>query len=347
MSPCLMEKNILYKKREIVFRSLICKGRTFCITSAVQVCGFWEEQFLSISKWEKDGSTAMRRKMLPHCQGSVPGSQVCPGAHSPLLSLLSRSLMGLLRGGNHLNAAVQCPTGKAVPKHGLSDADFYPARGESRLGSSLNSILIRKCNIPYEICLWEKILNRIIRRGRINMEKAPTDGQNHYNFSAVWWTEQCPSELAHTSLTWASLWWESGNWDINTASRAGKVLLQMQWQHLLHSIISMQEKVVLSLLLHMGSFLPLIPSKYIQFESAAGEVVAPGKPRAGICHGCVEPVHELLILELLTALIGNCNWDTPSWNQQLGPGEVVAPGKTRAGVCHANSPGSTSCVEPR
>lgn len=175
-------KRIFFIKKGIFFRSLICKGRTFCTTSAVQVCGFGEEQFPSISKWEKDGSTAVRKKMLPHCQGSVPGSQVCPGAHSPLLSLLWRGLMGLLRGGNHWNAAVLWPTVKAVPKHRPNNADFYPARGESRLGSSLNSIPSRKCNLPYEICPWERTSNRIKRRGRINMEKAPMDGQNHYIF---------------------------------------------------------------------------------------------------------------------------------------------------------------------
>lgn len=109
-----------------------------------------------------------------------------------------------------LKLQLQCPTVKAVPKHGLNSADLYPARGESRLGSSLHSISSRKCNLPYEICLWERISNRIIRKGRINMEKAPMDGQNHYNFSAVWWTEQCPSELEHTSLTWASLGWKTG-----------------------------------------------------------------------------------------------------------------------------------------
>lgn len=180
--------------------------------------------------------------MLPHCQGSVPGSQVCPGAHSPLLSLLGRSLMGLLRGGNHLNAAMQCPTVKVVPKDSLNNADFYPARGESRLGSSLNSIPTRKCNLPYKSAFGREYQIESPGEAELTGKKAPADGQNHSRFSAVWchvwWTEQCPSELAHTSLPWASLWWRAGNWDINTSTKAGEFPLQMQWQHLFRWIIS-------------------------------------------------------------------------------------------------------------
>lgn len=115
----------------------------------------------------------------------------------------------------------------------------------------LYSIPIRKCNLPCEICRRERISNRITKRGRINMAKDPMDGQDHYNFCAVWchiWlTEQCPPELAHSSLTWASLWWKSGNWDTNTATKAGGVLLPMQWQLLFHWFISTEGKVVLSL----------------------------------------------------------------------------------------------------
>lgn len=269
---------------------------------------FWDKQFLSISKWEKDGSTAVRKKMLPHCQGSVPGSQVCPGAHSPLLSLLWRSLMGLLRGGNHLKAAMQCPTVKVVPKHGLNNADFYPARGESRLGSSLNNIPNRKCHLPYEICFWERILNRIIRRGRINMEKAPMDGQNHFHFSAVWchiwWTEQCPSELAHTSLLSQSVMegWELRHkyshqgWKSPTANATTP--FSLNYLHV--------GQVVLSLLLYTGSFPPLIPLKYTQLEWAAWSTRGCGTRGTHSSHLPRPECINSSCWELLAALTGKC-----------------------------------------
>lgn len=111
---------------------------------------------------------------------------------------------------------------------------IFIQQGVSQGWALLYSIPIKKCNLPYEICLWERIANRIIKRGRINMEKAPMYGQHHYNFCAVWchiwWTEKCLSELVCTSLIWASLWRKSGNWDINTAIKAGQVALQIQWQ---------------------------------------------------------------------------------------------------------------------
>lgn len=58
----------------------------------------------------------------------------------------------------------------------------YPARGESRLGCSLNSILISKCNLPQlNLPLRENI--RQNHRDRINMKKTPTFnltyGQSH------------------------------------------------------------------------------------------------------------------------------------------------------------------------
>lgn len=201
MASSLMEQNILYKKG-IFFRSLFCKGRTFCTTSAVQVCGFGRNSFFQLANEQKwiHSSEKENAATLPRFCTWQPGL-----SRSPQLTSVPgvKEFDGIAERRKWLKCCNAMSYSESCTR-APNNADFYPARGESRLGSSPNSIPIRNCNLPYEICLWEEISNRI-RRGRINMKKAPMDAQNHSSFSAVW-AEQCPSELAHTSLAWMEEW---------------------------------------------------------------------------------------------------------------------------------------------
>lgn len=161
---------------------MFCKGRTFCTTSAAQVCGFGRNSFFQLAneqKWihsrEKENAATQPR----FCTWQ-PGL-----SRSPQLTSVPavKEFDGIAARRKSLKRCNAMSYSESCTK-ALNTADFYPARGESRLGSSLNSIPIRNCNLPYEICLGERISNRT-RRGRINMEKAPMDGQNHSSFSAV------------------------------------------------------------------------------------------------------------------------------------------------------------------
>lgn len=55
ISPCLMEKSILPKKKKGIFfrRSLIYKGRTFCTLSALQVSGFGRNSSFQLANEKK------------------------------------------------------------------------------------------------------------------------------------------------------------------------------------------------------------------------------------------------------------------------------------------------------
>lgn len=268
-----MGKSILYKKG-MFFRSLICKGRTFCTTSAVQVCGFGRNSFFQLANEKKrwiHSSEKENAATLPRFCTWQPGLSRSPQSTSVPAG---KELDGITERRKSLKCCNAMPYSESCTKGQPQQCWFLSSKGWVKAGLFSKQHSHQEMQSPLQICFWERISNRITRRGRINREKSSSGWSESLQiFCCV-----MPCLMNRTMPLWAGTHlpplsqpvmegWELRHkyihqgWRIPTANamttpfslnylQVGKVLLPLP-------------------VLYTGSFLPLILSKYTQVEWAA------------------------------------------------------------------------------